>query len=428
MRTSIDCTIPDDSRLAYQGSNTQVAIPLALLAKRPMRDLDVRDDAGAHLLVLGASENAAIAVEMVLYALNFDGVVTQGDPLPDGLRTALEDIVRGPAEPTRLAGILPKVETSGVIGSHRAAERLLFEGFWAGRQVLTPDEVERVSPSTKAMLLDLAKNFLLVVVVPRDRVAERQVLKFAYYWHVDHRPHADVNEIASWRKVITGSFGFEAIGIQLPVGGIGDAASYHLEVHTPRELVSEGLVLPIWSRSTEGIFDETVTPVAHAHGSYPVRDDDDEDSVLGPSAWLSLGVTRRGTKSIALLMATFTFVFFLLGITLDGGLAQLRGEGNPDGAVDPSALLLTLPAVVVGLLVTNQEHSIASVLLLPIRAASILCSGLLVAAAASLTFQLRDPYLVALWNVSLAISGLLFFGIIAGEVVRARRSGVRGLN
>ncbi|XBH22185.1 hypothetical protein V5R04_02860 [Jonesiaceae bacterium BS-20] len=107
--------------------------------------------------------------------------------------------------------------------------------------------------------------------------------------------------------------------------GVGDAESYHLEVHTPAEIISEGLVLPSTSPASAGTVDNRNTLVAHAHGNYPLLADTDENGEL--LAILNLGVTRRGTKLVTFLTALFTFVFFLLGLVLSGAYEQLRGTG-----------------------------------------------------------------------------------------------------
>lgn len=400
-RTSIDCTIPGDEALRYGTARDRVVVPLALIDKGPMRDLDVVDDEGRPLPVLGAAEDGALALAALEFAFSADGLA-----ITPALHEVLKSIVHGGAEE-----------------SLRKAEALLTAGTPRPITPLSDSERSRITPASGALLRDLAASFVLIALVPVDRMRDRTLLKFSYYWRTDMLDQG-------WARIVAGAFGLRPVAIDLPVRGAGDAASYHLEVHTPAGLVSEELQLPSAGRGAGGHRDLVLGPVAHAHGRYPARPgeaDDSDDARDQPAAWLTLGVARRGPKTVAALISLFAFMFFGLGVTLPGAMAVLRGESDPSGVVDPSALLLTLPAVLVGLIGGAREHGVASVLLMPIRTAAIVCSILLVVAAASLTFELRDPWFMAVWNASLVLAGAALGALGWGELARRRR-GVRGLD
>lgn len=387
-KASIDCTPSKDDVIPY--GTGHVVLPLALVKKGPMRDLNVTDASGDPLPVLTSSENTRLARAVLLRALANGGV-----PQTAFVEEAAEKIV-------------------GSRGDSDEVDALLETGYMGGRQVFDRMALEKIGPAARVLMLDLARNFILGVVVRNDILGRRQLMKFSYFWHVD------ILEESGWKRIILGSFGFKELELAVDVPMAGDAASFHLEFHPPEGLTCRLRLPPMDFVAGRGYSDADPTQVAHAYGAYEPA----EPSLLNP-AEAELFVSRRGPWLMTLLLAAFTFLFFLFGIWFDGALGVLRGEESGDG-VDPSALLLTLPGVIVGLLVSAREHMLATYLLMPIRTAAVTCSALLLIASASLTFQLQDPHLVRLWFLSLTISAAILGALIFGAVVRARRT--RGHN
>ena len=400
-RASVDCTPPRAAAIPY--GDDQVVIPLAFVEKGPMRDLNVADDAGEPLPVLTSQENTGLAAGALLHLLAVEGVDVEAR-MP-----ALGDAVR---------------LLVGGTGQMLDVEGLLHHGFLGETQVFDPRDLQQISDVTRTLMRTLAQNFILGVVMDGDCLDRRQLIKFSYFWHVDPTKSGQ-SRGRTWLAITLGSFGFQRSLIALDVPHAGDAASFHLEVHPPEGLSCRVELPPMrFLRQSRGFSDSSPTSVGHAYGAYHQAElstnlTDDVD-VIGEAA-LELYVSRRGSWLMTLLLSLFTFLFFLFGLWFDGALYVLRGQG-PSGGVDPSALLLTLPGVLVGLLVSAREHVLASVLLMPIRTAAVTCSALLLVAAASLTFQLRDPFLVPLWNLGLGIAAVILLALALGAAIRGRRT------
>ncbi|MGW8566773.1 hypothetical protein [Isoptericola sp. NPDC055881] len=401
-RASVDCTPPKDPAIPY--GEGQFVVPLAYVKKGPMRDLNVTDDTGTPLPVLTSRENTDLAALTLLHLLDLEGIRV-GTPL---------------------VGALIKIVSGD--GGLNDVDDLLRDGVVDGVRVLSRSDRNKISDHTQLLMRNLAQSFILGVVVSGDRLGRRQLIKFSNFWHVDPTKIPGLSWWGAWVRIIRGSFGFKRGLIALDVPMAGDAASFHLEFHPPEGFSCRVELPPMrFFDYTRAHGDRVPTSVGHAYGAYHQAEvsanlAEDPARAAGEAA-LELYVSRRGPWLVTLLLATFTLLFFLFSLWFDGALYVLRGQGT-EGGVDPSAFLLTLPGVLVGLLMTTREHVLASVLLMPIRAAALVCSALLLVASASLAFQLRDPWLVSLWLVGLVTSGTIVLALVIGALVRARRTKV----
>lgn len=443
-RTSIDCTVPADDRLTWPASGTgeQVVLPLGVLTKGPLRDFDIVDSDGSPLSILGLADSAILSIQVLYYLIeDIDRV-----ELTEGFKKALSEVVLHDPQTTTAPDL----------------DDLLYYGRHRGTQVIRPEQVDDISTNTASLIRDLLGGYVLFAITPRPPADRRTVIKFSSYWttalrpddsrhpgpvgkalwrvatwldgslarvgiHPTQRPGepfptgpagralGPVVRYATWRvDIVLASLGIRPAELELPVLGAGDAHSFHLELHVPDEIECSFLSLPLPRppRPTTGALDDTLGPVAHVHGSYDFPWDEEEEMEAG---FASLTTTARGTSGVATLTSIATFLFFLLSVALPGAMDTLKHTS------DPSAVLLTLPAVALTVFLGVREHELASVLLGPVRFIIGMCAALLALAATSLAWDLREPWLDRFWWLALLASGASVFGLLAGAAQRYRR-------
>lgn len=371
-RNSIDCVPPPDPRLAYtpdERTNASiddveglVMVPLAMVAKGPMRDLDVLDGDGRTMPVLGRGED----VQVALAALAHLWRKAVGDPEPAVL------------------GALGRVVAGEATQAGAVAQALVGRGQVDGVTVVEAAAV----PEVLALLVrDLADNFLLVGLLPAKRSGTRQVLKWSANWHIHPTP-------MTLRSRWFAAAGAGTVTLRIPSGGLSNTASYHLEVHMPAELESVSLALPEADDPAPGKTDATRNPVAHVFGSYPETPDDQD-------ALLELAVPWRGLRMQAVFAAAFTAAVFALGLSLPHALPTLLGAGG--GA---AGLLLAAPGALMAVRAGAHENVVASQVLVPLRGLLYGFALLLTAAAGSIVGRLDHPWITCLWWTGLVVSAV----------------------
>jgi hypothetical protein len=394
-RVSLDCTPPPDPGLAFEPNDRQTTdidgvegplmVPIAMIAKLAMRDLDVQDADGRPMPVLGREQDSTVGWSAACYAL-----VKVGVELTDSLRDELYAIVSGaPGD------------------AEERAEHLLSTGVIVGERLFDADDVPELVTD---LIRDLAKNFLLVVLLPSKSAGVRQVIKYSSHW----QPEGPAAKRTGWdrfpglsRTLV--AFGYTNALFALEVSGAMSAASYHLEVHAPPGLICAGLRLPDGPAGEAEGNDHTTDVVAHAFASYPEGLSGDQ------TARLYLAVPATGLRLLTTLVALFTASVFVLERALPGAQTALLEAA--DGAV---ALLLAAPAVVLALLARPGENAIAASLLWPLRFLVLICASLLTAGAASLVGHLHDPYLTCLWTTGASLGVLASLALIfAPRLVRS---------
>jgi hypothetical protein len=343
-------------------------VPLALVAKAPMRDLDVVDASGAPLPVLGRREDGDLALSLLVHV--WQKAVGRVD---DETASVLERVVRGDA-----AEAVP------------LAERVV-----SGEALKKSDAEPVALPDVLSLLVtDLAANFLLVCLLPADKAGARQVIKWSANWHIT------AGAMTRWERVAS-AFGRRAVRILIPVSGASSVSSYHLEVHVPDQLVCVRLALPPGHDNAGGEEDTSTNPIAHVHGSYAEAPQEQD-------AELDIAVPVHGARFHAAFAATFTATVFLLAQLLPGAQRALLDAGG--GA---AGLLLVAPGLLIAIGARAGENILASRLLAPLRASMIGCAALLTGGAASLVGRLHTPWFDAFWSIgalaSLALAVVLWW-------------------
>lgn len=346
-------------------------VPIALLSKGVVRDLDVRLPDGRPAPVLTREQNIEVALATLEQAIP---PAVSGDeaggkrvpklPLDEDLRSELRSIVEKPDADDAMEAVskLTKV--------------------WA------------FSDPGNQLLSDLAGKFLLVALVPREFIGARTVIKYSHHWNDLPRAWSNVG------RLTFAAAGYCTYPIGIVMSGPADAASYHLQVHVPNTLVSKGLY-----QADGGLEDRNESAVAHGVGHYP---EPPKDNIAN----LHVAVPGRGLRAATILVLLFSFTVFLLERTLP------NASGNLMSASDGSAaLLLAVPAVAMALLGRDGESDLAATLLGPLRAIIILCSMLMAAAGWSLVGRLSGPWIDYLWCAGACVSGVCLAWLGLGQIV-----------
>jgi hypothetical protein len=179
---SVDFTVPAEHRADVRLSEREWVVPLALLAKRPLANFDLRSEDQSSVPLLRSEETQVIARELLYVMLELDRSEAADDPEAGPLIERL--LAAGP-------------DDAHVVSADVAALDERFGGL----------------PGFAALADRLARGFLLCAVV--NDVERRRVLKFAY-----DEPLARPGRYAHF---------YDAPGCT-------EAASYHADVAVPDEL------------------------------------------------------------------------------------------------------------------------------------------------------------------------------------------------
>lgn len=387
---SLDCVPPPDPALAIQPEERfvdtpqevlgQVMVPLAYVAKGPLREFDARQSDDLPMPVLGTPDTWRYGVAMVESELRRSNLSVDLQVL---------EIVREIVGPSIGPDDDSEVDEFIRTGAWRLcppADPSIFDGNDAGE-----------------LLRTLADRFLLVGLIEASSAGTRQVLKFSYDWHVEGAPRKDF-----WHSLRVAA-GFSTRRIDVPLEAPSAAASYHLEFQTPPEARCRLLRLPGNSADVNslGSFDDSRRPVSHVHASYAIPPDQAGELVVD--------LPFRGLRTTTFLAAVFTAVLMLLAILLPDAKTVWRTA--PEG---PATVLLVVPAVVLTLLAARGESALIREAMTILRA-SLFSSALgLFLVAASIVGGLVDPWLDWLWWAVAIWACVLAVGLGIGAVISER--------
>jgi hypothetical protein len=371
-RVSIDCTPPKSDALLYPGGQqaapetAMTMVPLAMVQKGvDRRDFDIRDHRDRPLPVLGRRDSACFAASALRHLIPDAAVVDEA-----ALATALRAIAFEPVE-----------------GASRLASELTTVGTDRGHPVLDP---LKLPPVAARAMHSYAQSRPFIVLLRASQAGVRQVLKYSFHWHTR------LNRARAW-KYIAAAHGYAPLNIDIAIDGANGAESYHLEVLVPSGLACVGLELPGPQATPSDVAPgDELDAVIHAHGSFGPELDP------GSTARLRIAVPRIGLRLTATLVALYTFGVFGLVSLVPGVIENLKHAG--DGTV---AVLLTAPALASALLNRGGENTFVGRALRQLRASVLLCTGMFLAATASIVGGAADPWLTLIWREGLAIAGIL---------------------
>lgn len=405
LRHSMDCIPPADPRLAYDKGERayqdiddvhgQLMVPLAFITKGVMRNLDITQNDGTPISLIGSEEACELMVEVLLGALVKSGV----DETP-ALRSAMGSLITSVAEE-----------------NFQKTKNLISQKTWGwwDEEKLWGTEVELDGP-TKDLLMNLSTDFVLIGLIPASTTGTRQILKFSYFWVVDPEQMGYFSR--AWDGLLT-AFRITPWELSVPMHMPAQTRSYHLEFQVPPELDIRELRLPEGLDSEDNRVrypvDDSRIPVAHAHARF---DKDPEES-----AKVQLIVPRRGIWVAALIASILTSTIFLSALLLPNAMETLQGVGG-----NAAALLLAAPAVFVSFLVIPKEPIFSSRMLNPLRSIVGICALLLMMMAASLVGELRQPFLCIFWWIGATVAISFFIGLFFGERIGKSFYSLKGKN
>jgi hypothetical protein len=380
-RVSVDCTPP---KIAWRGFDAPEAdgsdgslVPLTLMGKGPLLTLDVTDSGGASVPVLGRAANSVLAASAMAFILWAE----KG----------------GDIEKIEVTAVLDQWDTIWEIASGPAPVAA------AKAEELIRDQALEALPSK--FFRDFSASFLLTVLLRSDQPQGRQILKYSYHWQIETNRKL-------W-LITRAGFGLTSLEIEVQLGSLYSARSYHLELRAPNGINFTGLSMPK-DETRQRPTSSSRGQVVHAIGHYSyveqgdaemdgalLRFDLDSSRLLPRVFWSGLGVG---------------ILFWLLRF-LPGTFNALAH--STDAAI---ALLLFVPALIVGLNAREPENALVGRLQLPLRVYSI-CIALFLFISGSMLVLESSRYSVQLFWLIFAVATTFGTVLSAVGIIRLKIRG-----
>jgi hypothetical protein len=364
-RTSLDLSIPDNDLLFYGHVGI---IPLALLTKRVLVEVDVTDESGASLPVLTRSQNAFVAWSLLAAVASYDLVATLG-----------EDVSLSPAIINELRGL--------ALASERTGSTLLESILSSSRSDVQREVLGSEDSLFAGIAGELAVNFLLLTELEPEP-KQRRIVKFSYIQPLQSRPGR------SWDRLM-GRIGWRPIQFDFEIPAVGEARSYHFEFVPPEGLDTFAGEVLVTDGARETIDDAQI--VGNRAHVYIPNESPEATGIV--SLWLKpprVGLLRALLMT-SLVITTVLWLFFLK-------LFEIKGDAG-------SAILLGIPGVVATFIVRPGEHRLASDLLLGIRALGG-AAGLSAYLAAVALVTVSGTALTVCWFILAAMATLCFASLV----------------
>jgi hypothetical protein len=358
---SVDFTVPEERRESLRlSAGDEYAVPLGLLAKRPLVHFDLRNEEGHSIPLLTAEQNTTINRELLYQVLDVD----LDDQDADEATQAAVGLAAGP--------LIEAVLGDGAVdGAVTELER---------EHGLAP------LPEFRALAASLSRNFVLWAVV--RGLDRRRVFKFAY------------DEPFSQRPGLTPTYFYDA-------PGCSEAWSYHVEVAVPQDLKA---------RSTRLL--DAVTGAVLATGARDADrpalyySADPAHPPMRPEVVVGYGAERgRFLGPAAIVASVITLLVALPWLFAD--LQSLAGSAGP-----AIGLVLSTSAVFSALVLRTDEPALLRRLLIRYRLSLVASTLAALFAAAALGFQASDWVIEATWAVAAGVSALTA-GILVVAVIRS---------
>ena len=398
---SVDFTAP--AELTY--------VPLSLVKKKVMKDLDVRDAAGAAVPVLTRSENGVVAAAILVFqAAAILGV--NPEAVPEQHRDAFVDI----------AGITRSVDDEPSAGELKArADRALELLGAASESAVSPVVRERwklwSDPLMRALAREFAEQFILLVAFPVEKDA-RRILKVSYEESL--RPERAGGENA---RTFLESLGLRDYVVRFAAPALFDGESYHLQVPTPNDvLVAEGR-LQLQTRwadrrkckpfDVRPLMVERRVERCSLYARAPARSQRGALSEAGKLEEAEVEIAFALHPS--LVWPVFLVCAATLSVLVTGLVLRLLGHHHVG---DVSPLIVTLPALFAAYLVPG-EHRLARRMYRGLRVLLLVSAGLSISAGAILAVDFLSRARLEAWALLTVLA--LGVTVVAGlSLVRAR--------
>lgn len=331
-RVSVDLTIPDVAPVVAptSGGVGLRLLPVTMLRKEPLANLDVRDASGRSLPILTSKQNSDLSLAMLLV---WARSILQGD-VPEPIVNDLDRLVRcSAAEASRAYVSLEEGPAAGA-----DAERAIL--FSAAEE------------SFAALANDLSEHFVFIVGIAAEP-GERHVLKFSYDVSYQVGPYASVpRRIAERLGLAASSVEFELVA---PV----PAASHHFEVVKPPD-VDVAYLTATRPGADKALRVEGGAQHVHAHLGQVLE---------GEAVAVTVGLLaeRRGWLRGCWATATaITALLVFLAVHLPV-VTPIAEDGPRMAASTGAPLLLAVAGLAASLLNRPREHALATDLLWVLR-------------------------------------------------------------
>ena len=357
-QVSIDFTVPEEYRESLRLSEAnEYAVPLAVLAKRPLIHFDLRNEEGHSIPLLTAEQSRVIGRELLYGALDAD---------LDGQDADVETVLPA-AGPVIELVLRESVQVAG--DQIDALER---------EQGLEPLSDFRSRADT------LGRGFILWAVV--RGLERRRVFKYAH------------DEGFAQRPALTHFY---------DARGCTEAMTFHVEVAVPPGLRARTTTL---SDDASGTVLAAGARDADRPAIYFAADPSHD---LGrPGLLVAYGAERwRFLGPAALVAAVITLL-----VAPPLAFADLQALSASAGAA--IGLVLSTSAVFSALVLRTDEHPLLRVMLVRYRLWLVACTLAALFAAAALGFRARPWVLDTTWGLAAAASALAT-GILVFEAVRS---------
>jgi hypothetical protein len=371
-RASVDFTVPSPLRTMLRIDDTQAVAPVATLTKQPLRNFDLRDEAGRAIPVLGRDQNGDVAYYALLGVAEYALAEADADAVSPRTAADLRAIATGdPDDAATTATAMVRAASEG-----DPELSVLLEDDWM-----------------RFLLSLLGDNYILMAVL--EDLDTRRILKLAY--------DEALEESRSVPQRIGQGLGATPLTFQLDAPAAGRATSYHAEVVIPGELRIEAAVL-------YDLDDLTV------YGSPDVDADrgalyaTDVDPSAAPAIFVRLRAQRAGLPTMAFTVSLVTAALLGLGAVVF----------EPDAATGgpPVAVLLAGSAFFAGAVAQRGEHNLARRFFTPMRAVLVVVAVAALLAAASLAYGASTHTIDVVWKVSASVTTVLT-SILGFAYVRA---------
>jgi hypothetical protein len=385
-KVSVDLTIGSHTPEVSFGLTKYRLVILALLEKRTLSSLDVFDEAGRTLPILTTQQNGVLAGQVLCSIAK--ALVRPADT--SSLESDLKYIALSPRE-------LAEARQAELIERLNALD--------------DDDPLKPLSgmPVFTDFLRNLASNFVLVTLVSGG-IGERRILKFAY--------HSPVEEIPGHRRgMIASAMGWQQREYNLPLPGLVNCESYHVEVEVPEGVTVDGAVL--FERGSditdaEGIPDDHVGAFTRAgRRSFHFHASSKGNEKAEVRLWVR--IAREGWLTAAAL-ATMGVAAIAVANALF--LHRLTGPPGSTGTIstDVAALLMGLVAVLASFAVRVGEHPVTSRAVFGVRFVTMLSVATPLAAGWMLAFGPKGHALQAAWWVLAGVAVTLAVAVAVAWV------------
>lgn len=367
---SVDFAVPEGRRVDVVAVKKTALVPVGLLRKAPLAVLDLTDESGTTIPVLGTNDNGVLAYStLCAKALGVLGKGDAADLLPE-TRGLLYRIALGP----------PEEATKALTQLRESNDETL-------------KEISRDAVFYK-LAQDLATNFILLVeIADTDEHPSRRIVKFAYM---------TAPQLPRWRRVWDIVWRPNERRFSFEIPSIGEAESYHFQLAPPHGVVvvgCEGRVRPPHGEmeKAEG---QVIGGAAHLHVS------------RAKAGTVATAEVRLSPRSHGVVLSSVVASLLIFGV-IAAMWAWDRYAPVTTGVDDDwQALLIVFPGLIAGFLANQGELGLSSRLLANAR--GVLLASALVAftLAGALVLGVTGVWWERLLCVGLVVSGLCFARVL----------------